>query len=1051
MGASRVLIVEDDAIVASHLSRVVSQMGFEVAGLTATGLDAIAAATSANPDVILMDIRLRGEMNGVEAAERIRAVSDTPVIYLSAYADESYVKQATSTQPYGYLTKPVRDKELKASIEVALFKAHTDRHLHHVNQILRAMRQINELIARDRDSAGLVHDVCSGLLGARDFVRVSIALVDPGSGVLHHTASAGADGATPDDVRDFAPCGLALASGRVLLIQDLEAEGVDPAFCRIAAACHCGSLATVHMAYAGRVFGVLCVHARHKNAFDEEETVLLTQLATDVAWALHTREIESDKQRSEDALRRSEEAFRDLVENVNDVIYSITADGTVAYVNPVVREVFGYEPSELTGKPFTTLIVPEDLARIRDAFTRVAAGTLRPSVYRMLTKGGEIRWVRTSSRPWVEAGRVVGLRGVLADITAAHEAEERLQAQYSLLRAVLESAGAAFFSVDREYRYASFNLRHAAMMKALHGVDIEVGRSMLEVQPRNQKATPSTTNIDRALAGESFIEEEVSDEPGHPTRHFEVAHSPIRDLDGTITGVGVFARDVTERVRAAEALRESEESFRSFLENTVIGAYRTTPEGLILLANPAMAYILGFDSVPELLVENVETLSRAGSYDRDAFQALVAREGTVSGYETTWTRADGSVIHVREHARCVRNADGSVKYYEGTFEDLTAQRALEEQLRRAQKLQSVGRLAAGVAHDFNNLLQAMMNHAQLLVAHASERDQVVAHGAEVERSLRRGATLTRQLLLFSRQEMAKPERLDLNAVVRSAAEMLRRLVRENVSFELDLAPTSLAADADHGQLDQVLMNLVVNGSDAMPDGGALVIRSGRRGNDVWFSVGDTGIGMSEDVVRRAFEPFFTTKAAGRGTGLGLSVVHGIVSYHGGSVEVETGRGRGSTFRIILPKADSGIFHIPKQQPESAEPDKAAGYGERILVIEDEEGARKSLAEILEMLGYEVVAVGSGEDAADLPGEPPFDLVLSDIMLPGMSGADTVVGLLKRWPGLKVIMMSGYTEEDAPRHEVGSDLAQFLQKPFDIDTLARTIRAALSPRAQRMAT
>jgi len=272
--------------------------------------------------------------------------------------------------------------------------------------------------------------------------------------------------------------------------------------------------------------------------------------------------------------------------------------------------------------------------------------------------------------------------------------------------------------------------------------------------------------------------------------------------------------------------------------------------------------------------------------------------------------------------------------------------------------------------------------------------------------------------------------------------MLKRLVRANIAVNLELAPGSLPVDADRGQLDQVLMNLTVNASDAMPGGGTLTIRTGAdAGQAVWLAVEDTGHGIPAEVRDRIFEPFFTTKGAGKGTGLGLSVVHGIVAQHGGRIEVESTVGRGTKFKVSVPRAGSGEF-AAAEEAQVATSDLPLGRGERILVVEDEEIARQGLRDILASLGYVVVAVGSGEEAGALPSDPQYNLLLTDLMLPGVAGPALAAGLKERWPALKVILMSGYTEDEAVRSGVETPVVRFLQKPFDMRTLAREVRAAL---------
>ncbi len=403
---------------------------------------------------------------------------------------------------------------------------------------------------------------------------------------------------------------------------------------------------------------------------------------------------------------------------------------------------------------------------------------------------------------------------------------------------------------------------------------------------------------------------------------------------------------------------------------------------------------------------------------------------------------DGEVGHVAVRFSIVKDDLGrTVKTY-GANQDVTDHRRAEDALRQVQKMDAVGTLAGGIAHDFNNVLQALLSQAQLLRGRCNHPLEVEALAQELERHVGRGAALTRQLLLFSRRETARLERLDLNETVREAIKMLRRLVRANIALDMDLAHGELPLEADHGQLDQVILNLVVNASDSMPQGGRLTIRTGVADPaHVRLEVEDTGHGIPDEIRDRIFEPFFTTKAAGKGTGLGLSVVHGIVARHGGGIEVESAAGKGTTFRITLPMAEPGAGPAAATTGEDAHALRR-GNGERLLVVEDETGARQALQDILGNLGYAVTAVASGEDAGKLPPEPPFDVLLTDLMLPGVAGTDLAVGLRERWPGLKVVFMSGYAGDEELRHEIQSGGAHFLQKPFDMSTLSRELRRVL---------
>ncbi|HUK13220.1 MAG TPA: PAS domain S-box protein [Thermoanaerobaculaceae bacterium] len=498
-------------------------------------------------------------------------------------------------------------------------------------------------------------------------------------------------------------------------------------------------------------------------------------------------------------------------------------------------------------------------------------------------------------------------------------------------------------------------------------------------------------------------------------------------------GIG---RDVTERKRAEAQLMRLAAAVEQAAEAIVI----TDPEGRIQYVNPAFVRATGYDA-GEALGANPRIL-KSGRHDAAFYRemwATLLRGETWEGRLTN-RRKDGQLYEEVAVISPVRDPDGRIMNFVAVKRDVTQEVALEAQLRQAQKMEAVGMLAGGVAHDFNNLLQAMLSHVQLLRSGSTAGARPEASLAELEEQVRRGAALTRQLLLFARRETARPEPLDLNRVIAGAASLLRRLVRENVAFTVELAPGPLPLVADHGQLEQVLVNLVVNAVDAMPGGGRVAIHSGSEGADrVWFSVDDTGHGIPAEIRDKVFEPFFTTKAKGHGTGLGLPVVHGIVTAHAGSVEFRDRPGGGTSFRVTLPM---GSTEPAAAVPAAGVPAVREGGGEAVLVVEDEEGARQGLSEILHMLGYRATAVADGEQAGRLPAEPAFGVLIADVMLPGSSGPELSRALRERWPGLRVILISGYAEDEAIRQAAGPGRYHFLQKPFDVETLARELRAAL---------
>ncbi len=461
---------------------------------------------------------------------------------------------------------------------------------------------------------------------------------------------------------------------------------------------------------------------------------------------------------------------------------------------------------------------------------------------------------------------------------------------------------------------------------------------------------------------------------------------------------------------------------------------------VILEVNPRACELYGL-SRDELVGKSLKMLTVDAPRNERQIAEL-RKTGVYRNFESVHLRRGGSTFPVLINSTLI--ALEGRKVVLSLTRDITERKQLEEQLRQSQKMEAVGQLAGGVAHDFNNLLQAMLSLTQMHVEHLADPERLKADAAELEQLVKRGAALTRQLLLFSRRETARPERLDLNEVVREGLTLLRRLLKANIAIETRLAEGQLPVEVDRGQLGQVLVNLAVNAADVMPAGGHLAIATGSESGAVWMKVTDTGGGIPVAIRDHIFEPFFTTKARGKGTGLGLSVVHGIVTQHGGTVTFAIREGQGTAFVVTLPRAGSG----ESPAVEIAERDGASprGHGELVLVVEDEESARQALAEILTVLGYTVIAAGSGEEAERLAPEMPFDVLLTDLMLPGVSGSTLAADLQARWPDLRVVLMSGYAEDDAIRLGSRTGAVRFLQKPFDMETLARELRAALEARS-----
>ena len=523
------------------------------------------------------------------------------------------------------------------------------------------------------------------------------------------------------------------------------------------------------------------------------------------------------------------------------------------------------------------------------------------------------------------------------------------------------------------------------------------------------------------------------------------------------------ARDITERKRAADALRQAQDRYQSIFENSADGIFQTTPEGQLLAANRALAETLGYAS-PEELCRNMKNVEQnwVEPKRRSEFKRLLEERGAVEGFEYEVYRKDGSRIWISESSRLVHDQKGNVVSYEGTWRDITERRQLEEQLRQAQKMEAVGQLAGGIAHDFNNLLTIVSGYGQLLRGSLENDSRLREHVQEVLKAADRAASLTGQLLAFSRRQVLTPQVLDLNDVVANMDKMLLCLMGENHDLAMIQGKQLGRVMADPGQIEQVIMNLAVNARDAMPEGGRLTIETANvvldeayarkhvalaPGPYVMLGVSDTGCGMDAEIEAHMFEPFFTTKEPGKGTGLGLATVYGIVKQSGGYISVESKVGNGTTFKIFLPHVDKAAQQAG--QPAKARDDLAKG-SETVLVVEDENAVRSLVRGVLESNGYSVLEARHGMDALSLCSrhKGAIHLLLTDVVMPQMNGRELAEHLAPRQGGMKVLYMSGYADDALGEHRALDRHIAFINKPFTPDALARKVREVLDTKREQ---
>jgi two-component system, cell cycle sensor histidine kinase and response regulator CckA len=542
--------------------------------------------------------------------------------------------------------------------------------------------------------------------------------------------------------------------------------------------------------------------------------------------------------------------------------------------------------------------------------------------------------------------------------------------------------------------------------------------------------------VRRALAGEEFFSiTELADRG----LCFETHWAPIRDRSGRVTGTIGVAVDISERARNERARHEAETLYRSLVEQLSAVTYicELGVNGQWLFVSPQIELLLGY-SRAEWLSDSTNWIRHVHPEDHES--VLAAEAATLQSKpfraEYRFFRRDGSIIWVNDSGSLVPGPEGR-QLLHGILLDITEQKTFQTRLAQTERMEAVGQLASGVAHDFNNLLTIIKGYSSLLLQ-ANPRGEEEHSAREIQRAADRAASLTHQLLAFGRKQTLQPRVIDLNAVMRGVEEMLRRLLTENVEMTIETGPDLGYVNADPAQMEQVLINLVVNARDAMPKGGRLTISTGafagrRNPGDnekifaspyVSLSVSDTGVGMDAATRARIFEPFFTTKEIGKGTGLGLATVYGIIKQSNGHIEVESELGRGSTFRISLPKID----HQPAPPKRTTTTEMRKQGTGTILLAEDEPLLRELGQTILSQAGYNVITAADSNTMRKLIAEHPgkVDLLLTDVVMPEISGPELVRLGKERWPSVRVLYMSGYTDDEL--QELDRD-ASFIQKPF----------------------
>jgi PAS domain S-box-containing protein len=774
-----------------------------------------------------------------------------------------------------------------------------------------------------------------------------------------------------------------------------------------------------------------------------------------------------EQERRADAARLSAalEQLRALYDASPDMIALHAGDGTVIDVNDRTLETLGFTREEIIGKAPADFsregFTPEQAAaHLREAFaggtpefewlSRRKDGTTFPTEVRLR------RFDRVDedglTRPYVLAS--------IRDISARRRQEAELREAEQLYRSLVETLpdSVAVTDVDGKITYVS------PRTVAMFGADrpsAMVGTSVFDwIDPAEHERT--CANLRNVMDGRHSDDNEYRLRRADGSPFVGATNAmPLYDAEGRVKGMIATTRDITERRHQEEALRRSNALFQALISASPLAIAILSPEGVVREWNPAAERISGWpaeSAIGRHLPIDPETADAASR----AILARMRSEERVTGMELARPRKDGTISVVNFSSALLHDASGEVDGILLLGEDITDRKLaearheeLEAQLRQSQKMEAVGQLAGGIAHDFNNLMTVVLGQIDTIRKRWTD-PKLAGRLDEIDKAGQRAATLTRQLLAFSRRQMLQPRVVDLNAVLEDMRTILDRLIGDNYRLEIEPAAGLWPVLADPTQIGQVIVNLVVNARDALPEGGTIRLSTrnipaqagGAAGqgpdspaDTVRLIVRDDGVGMDAATKARLFEPFFTTKEVGKGTGLGLSTVYGIVMQSGGDIRIESAPGEGTTVEVLLPRSE-GEALLPIYDTSPADPPQGHGT---LLLVEDAGHVRAMVREILEEYGYSVLEADNGQAALDAAAahDGPIDLLLSDMVMPGMSGRKLSEAMRAVRPGIKVLLMSGYAEDPAVRAGILKQEYSFLQKPFTPEALGWKVHEVLA--------
>ncbi|MDF7805800.1 PAS domain S-box protein [Pontiellaceae bacterium B12219] len=758
---------------------------------------------------------------------------------------------------------------------------------------------------------------------------------------------------------------------------------------------------------------------------------------------------------AEDAVLQAQQQLQHIVDNTKDIIWQMNLDGRFIYANAAAERITGYSVDRLLMMNRMDLIHPDFHEQAEKRLNERMEGKVDTEDYsfQILCRDGSVKWLELSTSSVFDSeGRLEAIQGIARDVTLRIEAEQELEESRHFLRSIIDTIPARVFWKDINSVYLGCNVAFAKDSGIESPEDL-IGKTDKDLSWSETEADLyQKDDLAIMTSGEERINYEEPQTRDGALQWVSTSKVPIRARDGTVIGVLGAYQDITDR----KILEEERARLSTAINQSAEAIVIMDLQGFIQYVNPAFFIVTGY-SYEEAVGANLSII-KSGQHDAlfyaDIWKTL--QSGASWNGRIINRHKDGSLYTAESAISPVRDSDEAIVSYVVAIRDVSQQVELEEHIRQAQKMDAVGRLAGGVAHDFNNILQSILGFSGILLSELDKESSQYDDVAEIRKAARRAGDLTRQLLTLSRKHNVEYAVQDLNTIIRRSEKMMQRLIGERIEFVFELAEDLNLIRADMSQIEQIILNLFINARDAMPEGGRLLVKTfnvemqvnvqdqalGTGMGQICLEVSDTGCGIRDDVRAHLFEPFFTTKQVGEGTGLGLSVVYGIVQQHGGRIEVSSKVGEGAVFTVYLPVCDQKgeVLYSEDVMPDS-EP-SLEGHGETILVVEDDTVLRDLTARMLGDAGYDVQAVTGIAEAYACFNANEFDLLLLDVVLPDGSGMDLAYAITEEKSQCAILLCSGYSHDSAFHTSITGKGFRYIEKPVGSMQLLQTVREML---------